>query len=86
MNGDSELIKKLAEEVRLLREEMTPDVFVSCKEAARYLGVAQQTISNYLKQGRLTKRTAGEVTGIPLRQLTVMKRKNRREAGELPDS
>lgn len=63
-----------------------PEVLISCAEAARFLGVTPATISTYIKRGKLTKRTRGKVTGIPLRDVVRMKRKNRREAGELPDS
>lgn len=42
------------------------EVLLSCTEAARLLGVSQKTISEMLKDGRLSKITLGKSTGILL--------------------
>lgn len=52
-----------------LKRRTIPEVLVSCSEAARLLGVSRTTISAYIKQGRLTKRTMDDVTGILLTDL-----------------
>lgn len=41
-------------------------ILVSCKEAARLLGVTPKTISMMLRDGRLKKTTIGGSTGILL--------------------
>ena len=56
-----------------------PDILVSCKEAARFLGVTPATISTKVRRKILTKRTIDGVTGIPLRELM---KATRREAVE----
>lgn len=44
-------------------------VLVSCQEAARLLRRSAKTISVMLKDGRLSKRTIGRSTGIPLDEI-----------------
>jgi len=41
----------------------------SCKEAAQYLGKTPQTISRYIRQGRLGKAVRGGVVGVPESEL-----------------
>ena len=84
--GEHDMLERLVRELHRQNEERIPDVLISCNETARYLGYSLATISTYIKQGKLTKRTKGNVTGIPLRDIMKMKRKNRREPEELPDS
>lgn len=50
-----------------------PRILVSCAEAARYLGKTRATVSTYIKQHRLTKRTIDGVTGILLSELVAYK-------------
>ena len=80
---DMHLLEQLTTEIRRWNDERIPDVLVSSKEAARFLGCTPQTICANVKQGKLTRRTKGGVTGIPLAELMNAK-KTRREAGELP--
>lgn len=42
----------------------------SCKEAARIVGRSVQTISRYIRQGRIKKCVRGGVVGIPESELT----------------
>lgn len=85
-DSDRILLDDLRSEMQRMNDEKIPDVLISCTETARYLGYSLATISTYIKQGKLTKRTKGKVTGIPLRDIMKIKRKNRRESEELPDS
>jgi hypothetical protein len=85
-DSDKALLDEIKFEVRRINDEKIPDVLLTCSEAARYLGYSSVTISTYIKRGKLTKRTKGKVTGIPLREVMRLKRKNRGDAGELPDS
>ena len=48
-------------------------VLVSCNEAARLLGVTPPTITNMLRQHRLTKVTIGNSTGIRLSEIRSIK-------------
>ena len=80
--NERNLIEQLIAELKRKNEERIPDFLVSCAEAARYLGCSTATISAYIKQGRLSKRTIDGVTGISIRQLMNTKKKNRREPGE----
>lgn len=41
-------------------------IIISCKEAARLLGVSPKTVSMMLRDGRLNKTTIDGSTGIPL--------------------
>lgn len=50
-----------------------PAILVSCAEAARFLGKTRATISAYIRQNRLTKRTIDGVTGILLSELVAYK-------------
>ncbi len=50
------------------------EVLVSCNEAARLLGRSNKTISAMLKDGRLSKTTIGQSTGIRLSDLRGMRR------------
>lgn len=85
-DSDRILLDDLRSEMQRMNDEKIPDVLLTCTETARYLGYSLATISTYIKQGKLTKRTKGNVTGIPLRDIMKMKRKNRREPEELPES
>ena len=85
-DSDKALLEEIKTEVRRINDEKIPDVLLTCSEAARYLGYSSVTISTYIKRGKLTKSTKGKVTGIPLREVMRLKRKNRGDAGELPDS
>ncbi len=67
---DRELLEGLTAELRHQRKKQEfPDVLISNKEAARILGVSATTISIYIRQKNLTKRTQGGVTGILLSEL-----------------
>lgn len=52
---------------------MPMDFLFSSSQAAEYLGCSRDTISRYLKKGRLNKESRGVVTGIPFRQLKALK-------------
>ena len=78
------LLRELTDELRRKNNEKIPEILVSNKEAARYLGCTPQTVVARIKQGVLSRRTMGNVTGIPLSQLMNAKKKTRRDAGELP--
>jgi len=54
-----------------LRDE--GEILVSCHEAARLLGKTKQTISEYIKQGKLHKVTEGISTGIRLREIKALR-------------
>lgn len=49
------------------------NILVSCTEAARHLGVTSNTVSRYLKEGRIEKVTIGESTGIRFSQIVELK-------------
>lgn len=46
-----------------------PEVLVSCTEAARLLGKTPATISTMIRDGRLSKTTIGQSTGIRLSEI-----------------
>lgn len=77
-DSDRKMIAELRTEVQRMTEMKIPDVLVSGKEAARLMGVTSNTISAWVRQKKLSKRTMGGATGIPLSEL--MKLKTRREA------
>lgn len=66
-------IKELTAELR----RGIPDVLLSCAETARIIGVTPNTISGYIRQHRMTKRTIGKVTGIPLRDVLTFDKKKK---------
>lgn len=68
---DIAAIKELTEEYR----RKVPVVLLTNMEAGRLLGVTPNTITRYLNAGRLARRTIGEVTGIPLRDILDFKKK-----------
>ena len=68
-------VRRLTEEIRL---RIIPDVLISCAEAARILKVNPSTISNYVKQKRIVKRTIGGVTGLLLWDVMSFKEKRSR--------
>lgn len=47
----------------------TPEVLVSCTEAARLLGISRNTITNMLREGRLHRATIGQSSGIRLSEI-----------------
>lgn len=53
--------------------ERDKDIIVSCTEAARLLGKSTVTVSNMIKDGRLSKTTIGESTGIRLSEIRKIK-------------
>ena len=55
-------------------QKMEMEVLVSCREAARLLGVTTQTITRMLTDGRIEKKTIGESTGIPLGDILNLKK------------
>ena len=65
---DRALINELTNEIRQSKNHVPP-VLVSCAEAARLIGKSRVTISAYVKQKILTKRTIEGVTGILLSDL-----------------
>lgn len=70
-NEELAAIRELTEEYR----RKIPVVLLTHMEAARLIGVTPNTIRGYIKQGRLTKRTIGSVTGILLRDVLDFKGK-----------
>lgn len=67
-------VRRLNEE---LQRRVLPDVLISCAEAARILKVNPSTISNYVKQKRIVKRTIGGVTGLLLSDVMGFKEKKK---------
>lgn len=61
---DRERIDKL---IRLCKP--TPEVLVTCTEAARLLGKSPNTITRMLREGRLHRATIGQSCGIRLSEL-----------------
>jgi len=55
--------------------EQYDNILLSCAEAGRQLGVRQNTITRYIRDGRLHKTTIGQSTGIRLSEVMVMKLK-----------
>lgn len=47
----------------------TPDVLVTCTEAARLLGKSPNTITRMLREGRLHRATIGPSCGIRLSEI-----------------
>ncbi len=50
-----------------------PEVLVTCTEAARLLGVNNNTITSMLKEGRLHRSVIGGSTGIRLSEVLARK-------------
>lgn len=71
-NEEISAIRELTEEYR----RRIPEVLLSSIEAARLIGVTPSTISNYIRQKRLSKSTIDGVTGILLRDVLCFKKKN----------
>ena len=79
MEIDSLALDRLAEAVKETNQKLEKyilrardadrDVLVSCKEAARILGITPSTISMMLKQHRLKKTSIGGSTGIRLSEI-----------------
>ena len=61
---DRERIDKLIELCK-----PTPEILVSCTEAARLLGISRNTITNMLREGRLHRTTIGQSSGIRLSEI-----------------
>ena len=55
--------------------EQYNNILLSCAEAGRQLGVRQNTVTRYIREGRLHKTTIGQSTGIRLSEVMVMKLK-----------
>ncbi len=53
--------------------ESDKDIIVSCTEAARLLGKSTVTVSRMIKEGRLSKTTIGDSTGIRLSEIRKIK-------------
>lgn len=66
---DRARIDNLSAELARYNDRRNVEVLVSCTEAARLLRKTPQTISQWLKEGRLHKRTIGESVGIPLSEV-----------------
>ena len=49
------------------------NILVSCSEAGRQLGVTQNTVTRYIREGRLHKTTIEQSTGIRLSEVLKMK-------------
>ncbi len=66
-------MKELTEFITALRRletAMNEDTRVmTCGEAAFVLGKTPQTISKYIAEGRLHKKTANGVTGVPAKEV-----------------
>lgn len=64
---DRMLLNELRNELRYrYSKDQLPPVLISYKEAARLLKKSPMTISNYVRQKRITPRTIDGVTGILL--------------------
>ena len=59
--GLTDAINRLAE----VQEIRNTEKIYTCKEAAKMIGRSQQTISRYIRQGRIKKGTRGGTIGIP---------------------
>ena len=69
-------LERIVEELKDIANERRDNddvVIVSCKEAARLLGVSPKTVSMMLRDGRLDKSTIGGSTGIRLSQIRDIK-------------
>ena len=53
--------------------ERDDNILLSCAEAGRQLGVRQNTVTRYIREGRLHKTTIGQSTGIRLSEVMKMK-------------
>ena len=63
---DRVLLSSLVNELRRLNDSRpaeTPDCVLSCSEAAKFLGKTRQTISRWLRDGRLRKVVRGGKAG-----------------------
>jgi len=78
---DRQMLSELKHELKRMNDTQIPVVLVSCSEAGRLLGVTHNTISLWIRQNKLQKRTIDGVTGILLSDLIDMRLK-RREAKE----
>lgn len=56
-------------------EKQYDNILVSCSEAGRQLGVTNNTVTRYIREGRLRKTTIGQSTGIRLSEVMKMKMK-----------
>lgn len=65
-DDDRKRIDSLTRELKLLNKGGRIEILLSCREAARLIGRTPCTITTMLKDGRLTRKTIGESTGIPL--------------------
>lgn len=59
--GLTDAINRLAD----AQEVRSAERVYTCKEAAKMLGRSQQTISRYIRQGRISKSERGGMIGIP---------------------
>jgi len=78
-DADWALITELKSEIKRMTDMKIPEVLVSCTEAARLLGVTNNTVSSWIRRKKLTKRTIDGVTGILLADLMKMKRREAKE-------
>ena len=49
------------------------NILVSCSEAGRHLGVTQNTVTRYIREGRLHRTVIGQSAGIRLSEVLKMK-------------
>ena len=66
---DRARMDNLTAELRRYNDRFNETVLISCTEAARLLRKTPQTISQWLKEGRIHKRTIGDSVGIMLSEV-----------------
>ena len=71
--SDRARIDALTDQLQRYHQDKQNDALVSCTEAARLLGKSTVTISRMIKEGRLSKTTIGESTGIRLSEIRKIK-------------
>lgn len=71
----AEIMTDLRELERRYNVDSRDDI-ISCKAAAAYLGKTPQTISRYIREGRLHKVSNGVITGVRRSELRRLSRKD----------
>lgn len=66
------IIDEIMFNLQLLQEKLNTDEVLTCKGAANYAGCSVQTISRYIRAGKLHKVCGNGVTGIRKSELDVV--------------
>lgn len=66
------ILNDVIDSLRELQARMNSDEVLTCKGAANYAGVSIQTISRYIRAGKLHKVCSKGVTGIRKAELDVV--------------